>query len=186
VGQASNGRQAIAMAQKLHPDVVLMDISMPDLNGIDATRRIVSELQTKVIAVTLNADRRYVVAMFKAGAVGYLLKNSSSVELLQAVHAVAQNHRYVSPSVAGIVVDDLVSRSLSADELADDPLTHREREVLQLIAEGSSSKDIGNSLGIAVTTVETHRRQIMAKLRLHTTADLTKHAIRTGLTTLET
>ena len=185
VGEASSGHEAVALAHKLRPDLVLMDISMPDLNGIDATRRIVAEMRTKIMAVSMNADRRYVVAMFKAGAVGYLLKNSSSEELIQAVRAVAQDQRYVSPAIAGVVVDDMVGRVTSSEDPSDDHLTQREREVLQLLAEGRSSKNIGSSLGIAVTTVETHRRQIMTKLNLRTTAELTKYAIREGLTSVE-
>jgi DNA-binding NarL/FixJ family response regulator len=185
VGQASSGHEAIAMSHQLRPDLVLMDISMPDLNGIDATRRLVAEMHIKVMAVSMNADRRYVVAMFKAGAVGYLLKNSSSDELIQAVRAVAQDQRYVSPAVAGVVVDDMVGRTPSSEDPSDDHLTQREREVLQLLAEGRSSKNISSSLGIAVTTVETHRRQIMSKLNLRTTAELTKYAIREGLTSVE-
>src|SRR6185503_434053 len=156
------------LAHKLRPDVVLMDISMPDLNGVDATRRLVAEMRAKIIAVTMNRDRRYVVAMFKAGAVGYVLKNSSSNELVQAIRAVAQNQRYVSSAIAGAVVDDMVGRESSFDGRGDDHLTQREREVLQLLAEGRSSKSISSHLGIAVTTVETHRRQIMTKLNLRT------------------
>lgn len=185
VGEASTGHEAIALAHKLRPDLVLMDISMPDLNGIDTTRRLVAETRTKIVAVSMNSDRRYVVAMFKAGAVGYVVKNSSSEELIQAVRAVAQDQRYVSSAIASAVVDDMVWRGPSSEAPSEDHLTQREREVLQLLAEGMSSKSIGNRLGIAVTTVETHRRQIMTKLNLRTTAELTKYAIREGLTSVE-
>jgi DNA-binding NarL/FixJ family response regulator len=181
-GEAATGHEAIALAQELRPDVVVMDISMPELNGIDATRRIVTEMRgIKVIALSMNADRRYVVAMFKAGAVGYLLKNSASDELIRAVRAVADNLTYVSPSIAAIVVDTAAAPVAKPEQA----LSPRERQVLQLIAEGRSSKEIASRLDIALPTVESHRRQIMDKLNIRTVAELTKYAIREGLTTLE-
>jgi len=181
VGEAANGREAIELARRVRPEIVVMDISMPELNGIDATRRLVAELPgIKVIGLSVNADRRYVVAMFEAGAVGYLLKNSASEELMQAVRAVAGDLTYVSPSVAAVVVD-----SRATPHSQDRRLSPREREVLQLLAEGKSSKEIATSLNVAVPTVETHRRQIMDKLNLRTIAELTKHAIREGLTSLD-
>jgi DNA-binding NarL/FixJ family response regulator len=183
VGEASSGSEAITLALTLRPGVAVMDISMPDLNGIDATRRLVAELPgIKVIGLSMNSDRRYVVAMFKAGAVGYLLKNSASDELIQAVHAVTSDLTYVSPSIASVVVDSFMEGPRPAQQQA---LSPREREVLQVLAEGKSSKEIANHLNVAVTTVETHRRQIMDKLKLHTIAELTKYAIREGLTSLE-
>lgn len=195
VGEAANGRDVITLASELKPDVVVMDISMPELNGIDATRLLLAEAPgIKVIGLSMNSDRRYVIAMFAAGAVGYLLKSSASEELIQAVRAVASNLKYVSPSVVGSFVDDCIAR---AGEPADAtsrhgtgpasarPLSPREREVLQLLAEGRSSKDIAARLDIAGTTVETHRRQIMDKLGLRTVAELTKYAVREGLTSLE-
>ena len=195
VGEVANGRDAIALAADLKPDVVVMDISMPDLNGIDATRLLLARSPgTKVIGLSMNSDRRYVVAMFAAGAVGYLLKSSASEELIQAVRAVASNLRYVSPSVVGSFVDDCVARAEDQDARANSPasgpanarpLTPREREVLQLLSEGKASKDIAARLAIAATTVETHRRQIMDKLGLRTVAELTKYAVREGLTSLE-
>lgn len=192
VGEAENGREGIELARQLHPDVLLMDISMPDLNGIDATRLIVDELPAiKVIGLSMNSDRRYVATMFAAGAVGYLLKSSASEELLRAVHAVTQNLKYVSPSVAGSVIDDYMAHAdrhlflaNEAPTAARKPLSVREREVLQLLAEGKSSKEIAIRLNIAATTVESHRRQIMDKLNLRTIAELTKYAIREGLTSL--
>lgn len=185
VGEASGGREAIEVTRHLRPEIVVMDISMPDLNGVDATRLLVAEFPgIRVIALSMNADRRYVVAMFKAGAVGYLLKNSASDELLQAVHAVREGLTYVSPSIASVVVDEsLIERRASALP-TQKTISPREREVLQLLAEGASSKEIANRLDIAVTTVETHRRQIMEKLDLHTIAELTKYAIREGVTSL--
>jgi len=184
VGEAATGHEAIEMARRLRPTVVVMDISMPELNGIDATRRIMAELPgTKVIGLSMNSDRRYVVAMFAAGAVGYLLKNSASDELIQAVHAVCNDLTYVSPAIAAIVVDRLVDGTRT--ETKAKPLSPREREVLQLLAEGKSSKDIATRLDLAVPTVETHRRQIMDKLNLRTIAELTKYAIREGITSID-
>jgi len=183
VGEAADGHEAIRLNRELAPEVVVMDISMPDLNGIDATRHILTDRPgVKVIGLSMNSDRRYVVAMFKAGAVGYLLKNSAAEELIQAVRAVAANLTYVSPSVAAMVVDGCVTPTEKAR--ADRPLSPREREVLQLLAEGKSSKEIAARLSMAVPTVETHRRQIMEKLDVHTIAGLTKYAVREGLTTL--
>jgi DNA-binding NarL/FixJ family response regulator len=184
VGEAENGHDAIELARRLKPDVVVMDIAMPQLNGIDATRRLVAELpNVKVIALSMNSDRRYVVAMFEAGASGYLLKNCASSELVQAVSAVARNLTYISPSVASTMVE---SRSASPSQpKLPRALSPREREVLQLIAEGCGSKEIAARLGVAVPTVETHRRQLMDKLGLRTIAELTKYAVREGLTTIE-
>jgi DNA-binding NarL/FixJ family response regulator len=195
VGDASNGREALELTHRLRADLVLMDISMPDLNGIDATRRIKSELpHVKVIALSVNSDQRYVLAMFKAGAVGFMLKSSASDELIRAIHAVAAGHKYVSPAIAGVVLENLTEGS--ADEgpprkqtptpfSASKALSPREREVLQLLAEGKSSKEIGQRLNVALPTVESHRRQIMDKLGLRSIAELTKYAIREGLTSLE-
>lgn len=185
VGEADNGHDAVTLARQLCPDVVVMDISMPDLNGIDATRRLVAEIRgIRVIGLSMNSDRRYVPAMFKAGALGYLLKNSASDELLQAVRAVSDGLTYVSPSIASVVVDTLVG---GAPPLTHQhkPLSPREREVLQLLAEGNASKEIAVHLDISVATVESHRRQIMDKLSLRTIAELTKYAIREGLTTVD-
>jgi two-component system response regulator NreC len=186
VGEAASGREGVALAQSLRPEIVVMDISMPDLNGVDATRRLLAEMpRIKIIALSMNSDRRYVMAMFKAGAVGYLLKNSASEELIHAVHAVEGDLTYVSPSIASILVGTYIEGVTGLPEKAVKALSPREREVLQLLAEGQTSKDIANHLQIAVPTVETHRRQIMDKLNLRTIAGLTKYAIREGLTTLE-
>jgi two-component system response regulator NreC len=184
VGEAANGREAIAEARRLRPDVVVIDIVMPQLNGVDATRRLGAELPgIKVLGLSMNCDRRYVIAMLEAGAAGYLVKNSASEELLDALDAVARGDIYLSPTIAGSVVDHALRENLSQG--AERPLTLREREVLQLIAEGKSSKETAAVLQIAVATVETHRRQIMEKLNLRTIAQLTKYAIREGLTSAE-
>jgi DNA-binding NarL/FixJ family response regulator len=183
VGATANGREAIALARRLRPDVVVMDITMPGLNGIGATRQIVTQLPgTKVIALSMHSDRRYVIAMFKAGASGYLLKDSASSELLQALEAVANDQTYVGPAIAGAVVEAL-TKGEPGEQLRR--LTNREGEVLQLLAEGCTSKEIASRLNIAPATAESHRRQIMSKLNLHTVAELTKFAIREGLTTVE-
>jgi DNA-binding NarL/FixJ family response regulator len=186
IGEAASGREAVALTEELRPEIVVMDISMPELNGIDATRQLTTaHPEIKVIALSINSDRRYVIAMFKAGAVGYLLKSSASLELIQAVRAVANNLTYVSPAIAALVIDNYIDDPRSETERPAKTLSPREREVLQLLAEGKSSKDIANHLGVAVTTVETHRRQITDKLSLHSIAELTKYAIREGLTSLE-
>lgn len=186
VGEAATGREALSQARRLLPDVVVMDIGMPELNGIDATKRLTAELPgLKVLALSMNADRRYVIAMLEAGAAGYLLKNSASEELLVALDAVARGETYLSPAIAGGVVARALHGSSTPTSSEERRLSVREREVLQLVAEGKSSKEIGAILHIAVATVETHRRQIVEKLNLRTIAELTKYAIREGLTSTE-
>jgi DNA-binding NarL/FixJ family response regulator len=183
VDEASNGRDAVEMARRTNPNVVVMDIGMAGLNGIDATREIVAENRNaKVIGLSMNSDRRYVVAMFAAGAVGYLPKDAASSELVFAIRTVMQNQTYVSPSVAEGVVANVRASQLALPSPRS--LSSREREVLQLLAEGKTSKDIAATLHLALATVETHRRQIMAKLELRSVAELTKYAIREGLTEL--
>jgi DNA-binding NarL/FixJ family response regulator len=184
VGEAENGLEAIAQAKRLRPDVVIIDIAMPVLNGIDATRRLLAEVPgTKVIALSMNADRRYVVAMLEVGAVGYLLKKAASDELLLALRAAARGETYLSPAIAGKVVSGALGRR--PGHTPRKALSPREREVLQLLAEGKSSKEIASTLAIAVPTVETHRRQLMDKLELRTIAELTKYAVREGITSIE-
>jgi DNA-binding NarL/FixJ family response regulator len=183
-GEAGDGFEAIELAQTVQPQIVLMDITMPGLNGIDATRLLLSKCpEARVIGLSMSSDRRCVSAMFRAGAVGYLLKDSASAELLQAIRAVADGMTYVSPAIAATVVVDWMAPNTTGS--AEKPLSTREREVLQLLAEGNTSKDIAKRLGIAVPTIETHRRQIMGKLKLHSIAELTKFAIREGLTSLD-
>jgi DNA-binding NarL/FixJ family response regulator len=183
VGEAGTGHEALTEVRRLRPDVVVMDIGMPQLNGIDATKLMIAELRgLKVLALSINADRRYVIAMLEAGASGYLLKNSASDELLTALEAVMRGETYLSPAIAGSVVAQAIQGGSAARPGEQRQLSVREREVLQLVAEGKSSKEIGAILQFAVPTVETHRRQIMEKLSLRTVAELTKYAIREGLT----
>lgn len=183
IAQAGNGRETVQLVKTHAPDLVIMDISMPDLNGIEATRQIMQEMpETKVIALSMHADKRFVGEMLGAGASGYLLKQSAMDELQQAIQTVLSGKTYISPDIAGVVVQEYLEMKRGSDR---EELTAKEREVLQLIAEGLSTKEIAQKLSVSVPTIETHRQHIMAKLRLHTVAELTKYAIRTGLTSLE-
>jgi two-component system response regulator NreC len=185
VGEAENGREAVRLAKELSPDLVIMDVTMPDLNGIDATRIITSgSNNTKVIALSMYSDKQFVQGMIQAGASGYLLKDCAFEELVSAIQAVIQGDTYLSPGIAGIVVQDYLTKLTTDRSSADTVLTNREREVLQLIAEGNSTKEIAARLTVSVKTVETHRRQIMEKLGIFSIAELTKYAIREGLTSL--
>lgn len=186
VAEAENGHQALALALECRPDVVIMDISMPELNGIDATRRLLAQQPgVKVVALSTNSNRRYVLAMFEAGAVGYVLKSSAASELILAVRSVACHRSYVSPAIADVVIGAANAHERGARTAGPTPLSTREREVLQLLAEGNSSKAIAQQLQLAVATVESHRRQIMDKLGLRSVAELTKYAIREGLTSID-
>ena len=185
VAEADSGRAAVQLARKLKPAVVFMDISMPDLNGVDATRQMVAAAPgVKVIALSMHADTRYVAGMLQAGARGYLLKDSVADEIGRAVQAVLAGEVYLARKIAGVVVQDYVQR-LANEEGASSPLTGREREVLQLVAEGRSTKGIAAHLHVSIKTIETHRSQIMDRLDLHSVAELTKYAIRQGLTSLD-
>jgi len=183
VAEASTGREALLATQLLKPDIVLMDVSMPKLNGVEATRRIVAErTRTRVIGLSMHSDPRYVLAMLDAGAAGFLLKDAASTELIEALRQVASGRSYASEAVSWVVVGGLFGPQRPSQRLR---LTPREREVLQLLSEGKASKEIASHLAVAVTTIETHRRKIMDKLNLRSTAELTKFAIREGLTSLE-
>lgn len=183
IAEADNGRKAVRLSRKLKPDIVVMDITMPDLNGIDATRQVVAELPgVKVVALSMHSQKQFVEGMLRAGVSGYLLKDSAFEELIDAVRTVMTGRLYLSPDIAGIVVDEFLKYSHAAQERRAEVLTLREREVLQLIAEGHAVKAIAQALHISIKTVETHRSHIMKKLDLHTVAELTKYAIREGLT----
>ncbi|MDD2388848.1 MAG: response regulator transcription factor [Desulfobacterales bacterium] len=186
VAAAENGRSAVKLTRKLKPDVVIMDISMPDLNGIEATRQIISELpDTKVLALSIHSDKQFVSQMLKVGAMGYLLKDCTVDELTHAIYAAINSKTYLSPGVANTVIKDYVNLLAATDSSKASVLTAREREVLQLISEGRKTRQIALDLHVSVKTIETHRRQIMEKLNIHNVADLTKFALREGLTSLE-
>jgi DNA-binding NarL/FixJ family response regulator len=186
VGEADNGRAVVRMVQELAPQVVIMDISMPDLNGIEATRQILMDTTgVKVIALSMHSDSLFVLNMFKAGASGYLLKDCALEELVKAVRTVMNRKIYLSPGISDIVIKDFVLGWSSAESTAYSILTAREREVLQLMAEGRNTTQIAASLCVSVKTVEAHRKQMMNKLDIHSVAELTKYAIRQGLTSLE-
>lgn len=182
IGEAGDGRAAVAMADKLRPDVLIMDVGMPELNGIEATRQIKQQHPgVKVVALSTYSDKRYVLRMLEAGASGYVLKASVGQELVQAVVDASEGKNYLSSEVAGAVIAGCVNRD-EADAPSASVLGAREREALQYIAEGKSSKEIAFAMKISVRTVEMHRRNIMRKLDIHSVAALTKYAIREGLT----
>ncbi|MBN2375416.1 MAG: response regulator transcription factor [Sedimentisphaerales bacterium] len=186
VADADNGRSAVELATKLRPAVVVMDVSMPDLNGIEATRQILSLLpDTKIIALSMHSDRRFVTEMFKANACGYLLKDCAFEELIRAIETVVSNHTYLSPGIADLIVEDFVHKPTGEQASVFSLLTNREREVLQLLAEGNTTKQIATECHVSVKTIETHRQHIMEKLSIHSVAELTKYAIREGLTSLD-
>jgi DNA-binding NarL/FixJ family response regulator len=183
---AENGRQALLLARRLKPDVVIMDIAMPELNGVDATRQIVAEVPgVKVIALSMHSEKQFVEGMLRAGVMGYLLKESAFEELIKAIRIVCAGKKYLSPDVTGIVLQDYLSPRDGKDIEQSPDLTLREREVLQLLAEGRATKKIAERLHISVKTVESHRKNIMTKLDLYTVAELTKYAVRHGLTSIE-
>ena len=186
IAEADNGRTTVELSRELDPDIVVIDIGMPDLNGIDATRQIVSESPAvKVIALSMHSDRKFVREMLSAGASGYLLKDSAFEELGIALTTVINNQTYLSPKIANTVVKDYLGKVEPKESKVSPALTKREREVLQLIAEGKTTKDIASHLYVSIKTIETHRKQIMDKVGLNSVAELTKYAIREGLTSLE-
>lgn len=186
VGEAGNGVSAVRMARDLEPDLVLMDIAMPDLNGIEATRRIRAETPgVKVIALSMHADKRFVRGMFAAGAAGYVLKGSAFEEVASAIKTVVAGRIYISPKITDLVVGDYIKLLARPSPGGESPLSDREREVLQMLAEGKSSRKIAERLHVSVTTVDTHRKHIMDKLGVRSIAELTKYAVREGLTSLD-
>jgi two-component system NarL family response regulator len=182
VGEAGNGREAIDMALKLRPDLLVLDVGLPEIDGIEVARRLrVSQPGLKLLALSIYSEERFVQAMLNAGANGYLLKTSAVTELVQAIRAVMQGKLYVSRDVAHEAQADELAGAPASQSI---PIGRRERQVLALLAEGKRSHEIAAQLGISIATVEAHRRNIMRKLGLHTVAELTRYAVRKGLTAL--
>jgi DNA-binding NarL/FixJ family response regulator len=185
VGEAENGREAVRMAGKLSPDIVIMDVAMPELNGVEGTRKILEENPgIRVIALSMHSGKQFVAKMMEAGASSYLLKDCAGDELLKAIRVVNDGGKYLGQQIAPVVVQDYVRSLRERDDFQKD-LSPREREVLQLISEGHSTKEAAFKLNVSAKTVETHRRNIMEKLKIDNVADLTKYAIREGITDLE-
>jgi DNA-binding NarL/FixJ family response regulator len=188
VGEASDGDTVIALARELRPDLIIMDVVMPGTDGIAATRQIRSECpDTKVIALSMHSDRRFVSEMVRAGALGYLVKDSAFEELNQAVRTVMANRPYLSAVITGTLVEDFVRQTNAAERPQLSPLhmlTGREQEVLRLLADGKRVKEIAHLLNISAKTVESHRQNIMDKLEIHSTIELTRYALREGLTSI--
>lgn len=178
VGEASDGREAVRLAQTLRPDVAVLDFTMPVLNGLDAARRIVEvSPRTKTILLTVHSEDHYVLEAVQTGITGYVLKTQAAPDLIQAIQEVSRGAIYLSPGISRAIVQAYLAKT----SLPTDPLTPREREVLQLIAEGKTTKEIAQLLGVSVKTAESHRTRIMAKLEIHETAGLVRYAIRQGL-----
>lgn len=185
VAEAEDGRKAIELVREFVPDIVIMDITMPNLNGVGAARQIVSEFpEIGVIALSMHANRRFVADVLKAGASGYVLKECLFDELVQAIRTIISGGTFLSPAITGVVVGDYVKRLSTTTDLQLAILTDRQRQVLQFLAEGKAVKQIALELHVSIKTTETDRRQIMEKLNLHSVAELTKYAVREGLTSL--
>jgi len=185
VAEADNGRTALKHVKELSPDIVIMDIGMRELNGIDATRQIVKKSPgVKVLALSMYSDKRFIKGMLKAGASGYMLKDSAFKELIDAIRVIIDDKTYISPSIASIVMDDYLDNSPEKDGSMRALLTSRELEVLQLLAEGKSTKQIALSLDLSIKTIESHRNKVMQKINVSNIADLTKYAIREGIISL--
>jgi DNA-binding NarL/FixJ family response regulator len=184
IGEAGNGKSAVDLCRQIAPDIVIMDITMPEMNGIDATRIIKDEnLNIKVILLSIHSERHFITEALSAGASGYLLKNNTFEEIQQAIRTVYNNQTYLSPQVTTTIVTDYIGKV--AGPIPAIVLTPRERRVLQLIAEGKQTKEIASELKTSTKTIEACRTQIMKKLDLHSVAELTKYAIRQGLTTID-
>ena len=187
IAEAENGRKTIQLVREFMPDVVVMDITMPDLNGIEATRQILDEFpQVKIIALSMHHHEQFVSGMLMVGASGYLLKDCSVDELTAAIRAATKGEVYLSPGVANVVLKNYLRQLKESGKSIPPLLTPRETEVLQLVSEGKTSKEIASIMHISAKTVDTHRRQMMAKLNVSSIAQLTKYAIRSGLTSLDT
>jgi len=185
VGEADNGLDALSLAAELKPDVVVLDISMPGLNGVDVARRLLADAEPpRVVVLSMHSDRRYVLGMLKAGVSAYMLKDCGFEELASVIRDVMRGEIRLSARITDTVIHDYIALA-RVDGRDTDPLSPREREVLQLLAEGRNTKEIAADLTVSIKTIETHRRQIMDKLDLHSVAELTKYAIREGLTSLD-
>ena len=178
IAEASDGHEALKQVRALRPDVAVLDVSMPGLNGLDAARELARVApSTRAILLTVHTEDAYVMAALRAGIKGYVLKNQAGADLVQAIREVASGRTYLSPGISQAVVDACLTKT----ELPADPLTVREREVLQLVAEGKTTKEVAHVLGISVKTADSHRTRMMRKLDVHETASLVRHAIRIGL-----
>lgn len=185
-GEACSGRDAIQLAREISPDVIVLDIAMPDMNGIDAARLLLAENpECRILVLSMMGDKRLIIEMFSVGVKGYLMKDCAAEELVRAIRIVNDNEIYMSPTIAGLVIKDLIKLLPQAAPENSPQLTSREREVLQLLAEGKNAKEIAFILSVSSKTVDTFRQSIMKKLGLNTVAELTKYAIREKLTTLE-
>ena len=186
VGEAKDGREAIKAIEELLPDVILMDIAMPGLNGLEATRRIKKKFpRTKVVVLTMHTNEEYIFQILNAGADGYLVKETAFQDLISAINSVHRGEAFMSPSISKKVMTDYIQRAQGEEKVGFDTLTTREREILQLVAEGNSNKKIAEVLFISPKTVETHRAHIMDKLNIHDRAGLIKYAIRKGMINLD-
>jgi two-component system response regulator NreC len=182
VAEAGNGRDAVRLAEEHRPDVAVVDVAMPLLNGIEATRQIARRApQTRILVLSMYSDEAYVTQILKAGAIGYLLKDSADVDLLQAVQCVAQGKSFFSPAVGRLMADDYARQRGDAAVDRYESLSDREREIFQLVAEGKTNKEIASLLFISISTVETHRARIMEKLDLHSAAEIVLYAVRRGV-----
>ncbi len=183
VGEAADGRETVELARKLEPDVIVMDVAMPNLNGIEATRQVVSaHPEIAIVVLSMHSDESYVLRALKAGARGYLLKDSAEGDLIRAIRAVQERKAYFSPAISKLLVEDYM-RQMQQRNVEDsyDLLTNREREVLQLLAEGKSNKEVAQMLNLSLYTVETHRGNLLQKLNLHSVPELILYAVRKGI-----
>lgn len=186
IAEAGDGRTTVNLVEEHKPDLVVMDTVMPDLNGIEATRQIIAKHpDVKIIALSMYSDKQFVMEMLKAGASGYLLKEGAFKELVYAIQSVVDGYIYLSPKINTVLLKECVLKPSEIKPSVFSVLSNREREVLQLLAEGKPTKEIANALFVSVKTIETHRQQIMSKLNIHSIAGLTKYAIREGLTSTE-